>query len=378
LTLASVDAAGRRRLVILADWLPPDFGAVGQYMQLRAQTMADAGHEVTLIGLTSADGSVVRRANGRGQLTEIRLPARPVPRASLPARLAWTIGTNLRLLAAASRHLRRADDILFTGSPPFLVHVLAPLRPLWRGRLVYRITDFHPECLIAAQDRPSRLLMFLQRLTNFWRRRIDAFEVLGFDQWQRLRDLGIADNRISLVRDRSPVDFSGEQVAQPLPSALEGKCVLLYSGNFGVAHELETVAQGYQRHHQTGSGRVHLWLNATGIGATILTERLACAGVPFFCSAPVPLKGLAGLLLSADANLVTLKDAFVGFVMPSKIYACLDMHRPLLFVGSDASDVDLLARGKAGLPYWRIDCGDAAGFADALEKLADHLRPATR
>ena len=35
------DPASERRLVIIADWLPPDFGAVGQYMQMRARSLAE-------------------------------------------------------------------------------------------------------------------------------------------------------------------------------------------------------------------------------------------------------------------------------------------------------------------------------------------------
>jgi hypothetical protein len=371
------DLPAPSKVVILADWLPPDFGAVGQYMQLRARALADRGHDVILLGLASNNGSTVHEAIGGAHLTEIRLQARPVPRTSLLARLAWTVWTNLRLLAAAFRHLRRADVILFTGSPPFLIHLIGPMKFLFRGRLIYRITDFHPECLIAAQDRPSRSLELLRRLTNYWRRRIDAFEVLGLDQWQRLRELGIADERISLVRDGSPIAVSGKETPQPLPAELSGKCVLLYSGNFGVAHDVETVAQGYQIHHRTGSGRVHLWLNATGAGAALLSDRLSAAGMPFYRSTPVPLERLAGVLLSADAHLITLKDSFVGFVMPSKVYACLEMHKPLLFVGSATSDVDLLARNQDGLPYWRIDCGNAAGFASSLENLADYVGLAT-
>ena len=145
-----------KRLVIIADWLPPDFGAVGQYMQMRAEALAERGHDVTLVGLASAGDAVVKKARGQGTLTEIRLHTRPVPRASLLARLLWTAATNLRLLAASFGRLRAADGILFTGSPPLLIHFLAPLKFLWRARLLYRITDFHPECLIAARERPSR------------------------------------------------------------------------------------------------------------------------------------------------------------------------------------------------------------------------------
>jgi len=359
-----------KRLVIIADWLPPDFGAVGQYMQMRAEALAERGHDVTLVGLSSAAGSTTRTTRGKGTLTEIRLRTRPVPRASLAGRLWWTITANLRLLAAAFGRLRAADGILFTGSPPFLIHFLVPLKFLWRGRLIYRITDFHPECLIAAQPRPSWALGLMLALTNFWRRRVDGFEVLGQDQVCRLTETGIPADRMTLVRDGSPVSFEAGGEAMPLPRDLEGTCVLLYAGNYGVAHEVETVAAGYERHHRLGSGRVRLWLSATGAGADALAARFQDGGLPFHRSPPVPLKQLAALLRAPAAHLVTLRDAFVGFVLPSKVYACVDSGKPLLFVGSARSDVDLLARpSPAG--YWRVDCGDAAGFAAALEALAD-------
>lgn len=373
LELSPFDPVAERRLVIIADWLPPDFGAVGQYMQMRARALAERGHDVTLIGLSSSGGSVRQEARGRGTLTEIRLSTRPVPRGSFLARLAWTAVTNLRLVVSGFRALRAADGILFTGSPPLLIHLLAPLKPLWRGRLVYRITDFHPECLIAARDRPSRALGLLLGLTNFWRRRIGGFEVLGLDQLKRLRETGVREERITLVRDGSPVSFGDDVVAEPLPADLKGSCVLLYAGNFGVAHDVETVAEGYRLHHRAGTGRVRLWLSATGAGADDLARRFTEQGLPFHKSEPVPLDRLAGLLRAPDAHLVTLKDAFVGFVMPSKIYACIDSGKPVLFVGSSESDVDLLARTAKLGGYWRVKCGNAAGFAAALEELADRL-----
>lgn len=369
-----------KRLVIIADWLPPDFGAVGQYMQMRAEALAEKGHDVTLVGLTAGAGSTVRATRGKGTLTEIRLQTRPVPRASLAGRLWWTITANLRLLVAVFGRLRTADGILFTGSPPFLIHFLVPLKFLWRGRLIYRITDFHPECLIAARARPSWALNLVLALTNFWRRRVDGFEVLGQDQVRRLTETGIPVDRMTLVRDGSPVSFEAAGEAMALSGELEGACVLLYAGNYGIAHEVETVAAGYEQHHRQGSGRVRLWLSATGAGAEALAARFQERGVPFHRSPPVPLERLAALLRAPAAHLVTLRDAFVGFVLPSKIYACLDSGKPVLFVGSAASDVDLLAR-PAPAGYWRVDCGDAAGFAAALEALADKtvkpIAPAT-
>jgi hypothetical protein len=369
------DPASERRLVIIADWLPPDFGAVGQYMQMRAQSLAERGHEVTLVGLSSSAPSVKRQAAGAGALTEMRLLARPVPRASLAGRLLWTIWTDCRLVLAAFRSLRAADGIVFTGSPPFLVHLLTPLKRLWKGRLIYRITDFYPECLIAARERQSWVLEILLALTNFWRRRIDGFEVLGQDQLRRLRATGVAQARIALVRDGSPVAFAAGEAAEPLPADLAGSCVLLYSGNYGVAHEVDTVVEGYRLHQRQGTGRVRLWLSAAGAGAAQVAERLDEQKLPFHKSAPVPLERLPGLLLAPHAHLITLKDRFVGYVIPSKVYACLDSSKPVIFVGSAESDIELLAR-DAPAGYRRVSCGDPVGFAAALEELADRTQKA--
>ena len=54
--------------------------------------------------------------------------------------------------------MRAADAVLFTGSPPLMEHFIAPLNILLKKHLIYRITDFHPECLIAEKGRQGLLL----------------------------------------------------------------------------------------------------------------------------------------------------------------------------------------------------------------------------
>ena len=58
------DPVRERRIVIMADWLPPDFGAVGQYMQIRAEHLAASGHEVTTVEGLATNGQMhpVQRA----------------------------------------------------------------------------------------------------------------------------------------------------------------------------------------------------------------------------------------------------------------------------------------------------------------------------
>jgi Glycosyl transferase 4-like domain len=365
-----------RRLVYLCDWLPPDFGAVGQYSLLFARERAAAGEEVALAGLSSTAGETAEEAVGPGRLRIVRRRAPTYDRANLRARALWTLRTNLGLLWAVRRELRAADEILFTGSPPFLLHFVTAANLFLRKRLVYRITDFHPECLMAELAEtsgkvPASLRAF-HRLTVALRRRVDSFEVLGEDQRQRLLEIGIPAARIVVKRDPSPVEVPAGTPPLDRPAELAGRCLLLYSGNFGVAHDHETFVAGYALHHRQGSGRVGLWLNATGARADRVEALLREAGLPLHRSRPLPLDLLPRLLVTPDAHLITLRDPFVGFVLPSKVYGCLASGRDVLYIGSPESDVHLLA-GRSGLGegYLRVDTGDAAGVARALEAIAD-------
>lgn len=358
------------RLLYLCDWLPPDFGAVGQYSALFARQRAAGGEDVVLAGLSSTAASVTEETVGEGRLRTVRVRAPVYDRSDFRARVLWTARVNCALLWRLRRELAAADEVLFTGSPPFLVQLLAPLNALLRKRLVYRITDFHPECLMAELGRVPPWLWAFWGLTLALRLRVDRFEVLGEDQRRRLQEIGVPAGRIVLKRDPAPVEIPTQTPPLAPPAELAGRAVLLYSGNFGVAHEHRTLLEGYRLHHARGSGRVALWLNATGAKADLVEAELEKEGLPFHRSRPVPLEELPRLLVTPDAHLITLRDEFVGYVLPSKVYGCIASGRPILYLGSERSDVHLLCR--QGLPrerYRRVAVGDAPGLARALEEI---------
>lgn len=359
-------------LLYICDWLPPDFGAVGQYSLGFARERAAAGEDVVLAGLSSASDSIEVENLGEGTLSVLRFKANLYNRSNLRQRACWTLKLNLRLLWRLRKHLWRADEVLFTGSPPYLLHFLGPLNLLLRKRLVYRITDFHPECLMAGMNRVPLPLKALHRLTVAWRKTIACFEVLGEDQRRRLLTIGIRSDRIRLKRDPSPVDVPPETRPLERPGALAGYAVLLYSGNFGVAHDHETFVEGYRLHHAQGTGRVGLWLNATGAKADLVERVLREAGLPVHRSQPLPLVDLPRLLVTPDAHLITLRDPFVGYVMPSKVYGCIESGGDILYVGSPESDVHLLcAEQLPPTAYHQVPTGQPDQIAAALEALAD-------
>jgi hypothetical protein len=358
--------------VYICDWLPPDFGAVGQYSLILARELAAEGRGVLLAGLSSRGHGETEARFGGGRLKVLTFFARPYDKGKLTTRLLWTVKANTRLIIGLWRALRSCDEIRFTGSPPLLLHWIAPLNFLLRKRLVYRITDFHPECLMAARGRRSLWLDLIYSLTLFWRRRVNEFEVLGEDQKARLLEIGIPAGRIRLKPDPPPIEIHERIEPVGWPKAAPGKVLLLYSGNWGVAHDYRTFLQAYRLHHREGSARVVLWLNAVGTAIEAIETFLNDEKLPYFRTQPVGLEKLANILVTPDAHLITLSEAFVGFVLPSKVHGCLASNKPVLYVGSERSDIHrLCSQGRAF--YLRVPTGDVSACMKALEALADHV-----
>ncbi|MEI7931472.1 MAG: hypothetical protein WCI21_00210 [Alphaproteobacteria bacterium] len=355
-------------LVIVCDWIPPAFGAVGQYQDRRARMRAAEGNVAVLIGLGSR-AEVLQE----GSLTIVRLAAvRPPPKASMARRALWAINNSRRLLAEVGRAVGKLPEgeveILVTGSPPFLAYlVILANRFFWRRTVIYRITDFYPETLFATGH--LRWLKPLQGLFHALRRGADRIESLGDDQTRRLVETGFPLERIVLARDDSPIkDWSRRTpVARPYP---DDKVTLLYSGNLGLAHELETFCAAYEQHVVQGSNRVRLWMNGQGARVADLVAFCEARGLPLHVTPPAAIEDLPEVLRAGDAHLVLLKDPFWGYVLPSKIYACLELETPIVYVGPPESDLHaLLTRHE--FPWFHARAGDVDECQRLLETLAD-------
>lgn len=358
------------RILMLCDWLPPDYSAVGQYTARFARELAGAGHDVTLVGLSSAAAGVESHAFGSGRLVVRKVRCPGEGEGGLARRVRWMLAANLALLWASRRELRRADEVRFSGSPAYMLHFVMPIAKALGLRTRYRITDFHPEWLIASLGRTPWWLAPVVAATRFWRRRVDVVEVLGEDQRERMLESRVDPSRIELRRDPSPVDVSPSTRPAARPPALAGRRVILYSGYWGTPHDHETFVEGFARHCAAHPGVAGLWINAVGPRADLVEQACERRGLPQARTRLVPLDALPGVLAAADLHLVTLADAFVGYALPSKVYACIASGKPILFVGSAASDVHRVCVERVpAANYRRAAVGDAEGVARALDAM---------
>ena len=142
---------------------------------------------------------------------------------------------------------------------------------------------------------------------------------------------------------------------------------LLYSGNFGLGHELDTVLRAVHMLNGDANLRVLLVGNGKGLAEIRrLVDELGLPNIEF--RPPVPLYGLPGLLASGDIHLVSQKPGTEGLIVPSKIYGTLAVGRPVIFIGPEHCEVaQIVHDSRCGFV---VAPGDVESASQALRQLA--------
>ena len=155
------------------------------------------------------------------------------------------------------------------------------------------------------------------------------------------------------------------------PKELRGALALFFTPVIGASHTTtQTFIEAYTEYTAQSQRGLRFWLNAVGAKADHVERELRSSGLPIYRSNLVSLEELPRLLVSADVHLITLRDPFVGYVLPSKVHACIESGKRILFVGSESSDVHLLAsRALPSDRYYRVDVGDVGGLVNAMHAI---------
>ena len=145
--------------------------------------------------------------------------------------------------------------------------------------------------------------------------------------------------------------------------------VLLYSGNLGLAHDLDTFTRAMDELRDESRFRF-IFVGGGGRRAELeqFVNEHALTAVEF--RGYVRRDQLSEGLAIGDIGVVLQNDNCSGLVIPSKLYGIMAAARPVLFVGpADATVALTIQRHNCG---WRIATGDVAGLAALLRHLLAH------
>jgi glycosyltransferase involved in cell wall biosynthesis len=252
--------------------------------------------------------------------------------------------TFVLLSAVAALRQRRFDAVICCTTPPF-IGVAGLLATRARGgALVLWMMDLYPEVAIATGllREGSLACKAFRAVDRACLSRADAVVVLGDRMRKRVSSKGCLIRRIESIH----VWSDGEEIrprpatGSPLRShwGLEGKFVILYSGNFGLGHEGQTIFRAMEI--LRGNPSIQWLFVGGGRKRSILGRFLSESGVTNVTfRAYQPREALSSTLAVGDVHLVSIDENFAGIIVPSKFYGALAAGRPVLYVGPRLTEI---------------------------------------
>ena len=370
----------------------PDVASTAQHLRDVALALAGQGHEVTVLASRRAyddPEKVFPKQETWGGIRIIRVGSTGFGKGARWRRAA-DFASFLALCAVRLALLRRPDVVLAMTSPPLISFLAAWFTKLRRARFVYWVMDLNPdEALAAGWLAPGSLTArLLEGMSRFSLRRADR--VIALDRFMRERIVakGIDPAKIVVLPpwpQDTEVRFDpagGKRFRKE--QGLEGKFVVMYSGNHSPCHPLETLLEAARRlagdsslvfcfvgggsewrriREQQLEHRLSLDPRAPGLdslgdgGSTLNVLTL-----PY-----QPLAQLSASLSAADLQVVVMGDLFVGLVHPCKIYNILNIGAPVLYIGPERSPVTELAAAAGGrLTCYSARHGDVEAVVTAI------------
>ena len=243
------------KFLLLNQTFYPDVMATGQYLTEVALRLVERGHRVTVV--TS------RRAYDQ---PETQFPKTETWRGIRIYRVASTgFGKDAKWRRAADfasflalgslrlAFLPRHDVVLALTTPPLISFLGAGLAKLRRSRFFYWVMDFNPdEAIAAGWLRPNSLAArLLDRMSRFSLRQ--AKKVVALDRFMRDRIVakGIPPEKVVVIPPWShdpEVKFDPEGRERFRKAhGLDGKFVVMHSGNHSPCHPLDTLLAAARR-----------------------------------------------------------------------------------------------------------------------------------
>ena len=359
------------RFVFVNRFYWPDEQATAQLLADLAESLAAAGHAVTVVA--SHPGQSCPRVEIRLGVAVFRVRSTRWSRSGLAGKLIDFVSFYLGALWSLARTARRGDIVVAMTDPP-LIGIGAWLVARLRGaRVVHWVQDIYPEIAITLTG--HRWLGLAKPFRNLAWRASNRCVTLGTDMAATVVAKGVPPDRVSVIPNWAPTGLAPATDAAVLALreswGLSDKFVLLYSGNLGRVHDLEPLLDLAEQLGPVpritlvfvGGGPQHASLVAAA-------RNRGLANVRFFPAQP--RASLSVALALGDLHIVTLRPGCAAAVFPSKLYGIAAVGRPVLFVGPRQSEIARTIREHGfGVCFQRDETAAVAAAVVALSTAPD-------
>ncbi len=353
----------KKKLLIYAHYYIPDTASTGQIVRELAEGLLDAFDITVICVVPSYSGKIDPQWKTqrfyREELNGVHVLRIRVPEFTKADKLSRIRNIVAYFLGArkATRMLGDFDAVFTISQPPVLGGMLGVYgKRKKKAPLVYNIQDFNPEQILAVNYGGGGLVTgLMMRLDKRSCRESDLVITVGRDLVETMRRRFEGERLPRTVMINNWID---EKTIYPLPAddpqvaafrrrwGLEGKFVIMYSGNLGLYYDLENLlplAKQF-RGAKSADGRdaVFAWVGDGAVKARM--EEIAreqqldnCVFIPYQAK-----EDLIWSLNAGDVHWCVNARGIKGVSCPSKAYGIWGVGKPLLGVLEEGSEIRML------------------------------------
>lgn len=364
-----------KTVLVISQVYVPDPASVGQHMHDAAAELARRGYRVVVYAASRGYDDPSRKYPARETLDGVtvrRLPFSSFGKKSIKVRL---LGQSLFLLQVMLRGLftRGLDRIVVSTSPPMASVAAVFIRFFRRVPITFWAMDINPDQIVAmGQTREGSLIVrVFDAINHAILRRARGVVALDRFMAARLEAKTPIGDRMAIMppwpheSHLEPVAHEDNPFRQE--HGLEGKFVIMYSGNISPAHPVTTILEAAKQ-MQDDHRIVFLFIGG-GNGKKRIDDFIAQEQLSNVRTLPYqPLDQIKYSLSAGDLHLVAMGTEMVGIVHPCKVYGAMTVARPVLLLGPMESHVgELLKQHDIG---WQVDHGDVDQATALIRQIA--------
>jgi glycosyltransferase involved in cell wall biosynthesis len=367
-----------QKLFVVNQFFPPDFAPTGQLINELVAHLGDNGtpikvftglpayafNDVNALPLEILNNVVIRRTRA----TQVSIHN---IRGKAFHGFLFTVRAILHLL----RNLKKEDTLLLTTAPPFLPLIGYLLHLIKGSTYVCLIYDLYPDVaeklgVVSSENWIIKLWNRLNEMT--WKKAKQVIVLSSSMKQQILQKQPKLGHKISVISNWSdpnwivPIAKQDNWFAQKYN--LTEKFTVLYSGNMGRCHDIQTILdaarylQGYPVQFVFIGGGPKYEFSQNFAQMYGLDN---CLFLPYQDKEVLPYS-----LTACDLTLVSVAEGMGGIVAPSKFYSLLATERPIAVVCDQQCYLnELVEKNQCGVTFSNKN---SQGLAEFILKISSN------
>lgn len=364
----------RPRIWVISELYYPEETSTGFYMTKIAEYLGEDCRVGVICGRPnySAKGERASRRELRNGVDILRCPSTLFNKDRFFPRLINIATFGLSVLFYELAYIRRKDDVIVVTNPPLLPLITPWVCRLKGARCTIRIDDVYPDVLSITGLLSERSLLFsvLRKMTVAALHRAFRLVVLGRDMAERVQSLP-GFHKAAIVRI---IPHWAEEEIHPQAkddNALlrhlnwTDKFVVLYAGNMGRPHDIDTLAEVIDR--LQGDQKIRFLLIGSGYKLERLKKRIgACHYTHAVVLAPRPRSEQEIFLNACDIVVSALIPGMAGISVPSRMYNVFSAGKPILAIGDREAELNRIVEEEC--VGWSVEPGHVDEIIGILVK----------